>query len=178
MRKSGRLIAFVLWLVAAPALAHGPTPKKVEETVTIAADAARVWAVIADFGALAAWHPMVASSEAGDGNQGGSERIVALKSGGTITDSLDSYDAGAMSYSYRLLKENVEAFPVSFYSAEISVAPAGDGAARVTWVGRFYRGDTGNFPADGLDDEAAVAAMTGFFQSGLAGLKQRVESRP
>lgn len=178
MRKTGGIVAFVLWLIAAPVLAHGPTPKKVEETVTVAADAARVWAVVADFGALAAWHPMVASSDASNGNQSGSERTVTLKSGGTITDSLDSYDAGAMSYAYRLLKENVEVFPVSFYSAEISVAPAGDGTARVTWIGRFYRGDTGNFPPEGLDDEAAIAAMTGFFQSGLAGLKQRAEGRP
>ena len=49
--------------------------------------------------------------------------------------------------------------------------------AEVTWIGRFFRADTGNFPPDHLNDEAAVKAMTGFMQEGLKGLKAKVEGK-
>ena len=45
------------------------------------------------------------------------------------------------------------------------------------WLGRFYRADTGNYPPDDLNDEAAMNAMKMFFKMGLAALKQKVESR-
>ena len=156
------------------AFAHGPTPQKIEETVSINASPAAVWKTIKDFSAISKWHAGVAKSEGEGGNGVGATRTVTLDGGGTITDSLDEYNDAEKFYGYRLAKENVEAFPVSFYSAVLTVKPAGQGS-EVEWVGRFYRGDTGNFPPDNLNDEAATAAMTKFFQDGLASLKAKVE---
>jgi mxaD protein len=160
----------------APAAAHGPTPKKVEETIEIAAPPAAVWDILKDFGAIAGWHPLVEASEGKGGNVAGGERTVTLKSGGVLTDSLDDYQDGAMTYGYRLAKENTDAFPVSFYSATLAVIPAGSGS-KVDWVGRFYRADTSNFPPEDKNDDAAIAAMTNFLQEGLKGLKAKAEGK-
>ena len=45
-------------LLSLPASAHGPTRKKVSETVTISAAPERVWAVIGNFQDMS-WHPAV-----------------------------------------------------------------------------------------------------------------------
>lgn len=170
------LCALALSLAAATAgLAHGPTPQKAEEKITIAAPPAEVWAALKEFGDVS-WNPAITKVEASGGNEAGATRTITLKNGGALVEGLDEYNDGGMSYGYRLSTENVEAFPVSFYSATIAVTPSGDGS-EVTWIGRFYRADTSNFPPDHLNDEAAVKAMTGFMQEGLAGLKAKIEGK-
>lgn len=172
MKKLLALTPLLLGL--STALAHGPTPQTVTERIEIAAPPAQVWSLVKDFNALQRWHPAVMGSQGG-GNSVGAEREVSLK-GGSITDSLDEYNAAAMSYTYRLAKENPETFPVSFYSATLTVKPAASGSA-VEWLGRFYRADTGNYPPENLNDEAAMNAMRTFFRMGLAGLKRKVETQ-
>ena len=168
-----RILAVLLMMPIAPgALAHGPTPQSVEESVTIAASAAAVWMVVKDFANLD-WHPLVAACAGKDG-----ERTVTLKSGGTLVESLDEYQAGKRSYSYRLMREDIEAFPVSSYSATLVVASTGAATSEVTWSSHFYRGDTTNEPSDKLDDAAAFAAMKNFFSTGLRGLKEKAEAQP
>lgn len=172
-----KLLPTVAWLfVATPpsASAHGPTPQKVDETVTIKASPAAVWKVVRDFGGLSGWHAAVAASIGDGGTAIGATRTFKLKSGGELVDSLDEFDDAAKSYSYRLAKENVEAFPVSFYSDTLTVKATGDGS-KVEWIGRFYRGDTGNYPSETQDDAAAEAAMRKFFRAGLESLKARFE---
>jgi mxaD protein len=171
MRK---LLALAILVWSVPAFAHGPTPQTVTEIVEIAAPADRVWAMVKDFAGLQRWHPGVLSCEGG-GNTTGAERQVFLK-GGSITDSLDEYNAEGMNYTYRLAKENPEVMPVSFYSATLTVKPMPGGTV-VEWLGRFYRADTGNYPPENLNDETAYNAMTTFFKMGLASLKQKVEGQ-
>jgi mxaD protein len=168
---------FLSGLGAFGALAHGPTPKKVEESIEIAAPPAAVWAVAKDFAKIADWHPLVSESKGEGGNAAGGTRDVTLKSGGVLSDGLDEYDDKGMMYGYRLAKEDVDAFPVSFYSATLSIAPGADGGSTASWVGRFYRADTSNFPPEDKNDEAAIAAMTEFLQEGLKGLKAKAEAK-
>ncbi len=163
-----------LGIAPPPASAHGPTPQKAEEKITIAAPPAAVWKAVQNFADLAAWHPGVERSTGG--NEPGAEREVTLKSGGVIVDGLDEFNAGEMFYRYRLAKENVAAFPVSSYFAKLAVKPADGGGSEVEWMGRFYRGDTSNFPPENLNDEAAKAAMDKFFREGLDGLKAKLEA--
>lgn len=155
-----------------PATAHGPTPQKADESIAIPARPDQVWKLVGEFGAIATWHPLVKEAKATGGNAAGAERVLRLEKG-EITEGLDEYDAEAHRISYRLSKENIEALPVSFYTATIEVLPAGDGS-EVKWGARFYRGDTSNFPPDELNDEAAIAAMNDFIRQGLQGVKAKV----
>lgn len=169
-----RFLAFatVVALSPLPALAHGPTPQKVEQKAAIAAEPAKVWAIVKEFGGLQAWHPGVAKAAAN-----GSERTVTLKAGGSeLVESLDETDDARMTLGYRLTSEGNEALPVGSYSATITVA-AKDGGSEVTWQGRAYRLDTSNEPPEDKSDAAAVNALTEFFKTGLDGLKAKAEAK-
>ena len=63
------------------------------------------------------------------------------------------------------------ALPVSTYTSTLSVKAGPNGDAVVEWRGAFYRGYPGNNPPPDQNDEAAVKAITGVYQSGLANLK-------
>ena len=45
------------------------------------------------------------------------------------------------------------------------------------WRGAFYRGYLNNDPPAELNDEAAVAAVSGVYRAGLEALKKRLEAR-
>jgi carbon monoxide dehydrogenase subunit G len=162
--------AFVAW----PAQAHGPTRQKVVETITINAPAATVWARIKNFDALKDWHPAVATSPADKGNVEGSVRQVGLKGGGALVETLERYDDTAMRYSYRA--KDGGALPVTNYTSTVSVSGSG-ATSTVEWRGAFYRAYPNNDPPPEKNDEAAVKAVTGVYQSGLANLKKLVEGK-
>ncbi|ODR95734.1 MxaD protein [Methyloceanibacter stevinii] len=168
------LHAFLL-LGAASAAAHGPTPQKVEEGIAIAAPPAKVWDLVKNFDSLVSWNPLVETSMGTGGNEAGAERTVVLRDGGQLKDSLDEYVEEEMSYSYRLDTPDIEAFPVSFYSATLAVKPGADGGSEVTWDARLYRADTGNFPSEEQNDAAAIEAVTKFYKAGLEELKKKAE---
>lgn len=168
------LAAPVTAVSVTPVLAHGPTPQKVDQSVTIAAKPEAVWKVVGTFAAIDTWHPDVAKSEAVDGNAAGGRRKVTLKNGGTLDEGLDEMNDKTFTYSYRLSDADLKALPVSSYSATVTVTPDGAGS-KVAWLGRFYRGDTGNEPPEELSDAAGKAAMNAYFANGLKGLKAKVE---
>ncbi|MDO9381767.1 MAG: SRPBCC family protein [Hyphomicrobiaceae bacterium] len=176
LTKQALLLLAGLMFGAGMAAAHGPTPQKGEEKIIIAAPPDKVWAVIKEFGSFAEWNPAVTKCVAEGGNAAGATRVITLKNGGELTEGLDEYDDKAKMYAYRLSKENIEVFPVSFYSATITVKPAGDGS-EVEWVGRFYRADTNNEPPENFNDAAAVKAMQDFMKAGLEGLKAKAEGK-
>jgi mxaD protein len=157
-----------------PASAHGPTPHRITETVDVQASPDTVWKLVGDFAGFAAWNPQVLKVGTAQHDEADSTRHVTLKNGAELVDSMDFYDAANMTYGYRLMNEDVQKFPVSFYSATITVRPAGKGS-QVEWVGNFYRADTQNEPPPGQDDEAAEKVMQDFLRSGLDGLKAKFE---
>ncbi len=157
------------------ALAHGPTRQKVTESITIDAPAAAVWARIHNFDALKDWHPAVADSPADKGNAEGSVRQLTLKGGGALTETLESHDEAKMRTSYRATDGG--ALPVTNYTATLSVRADGEQKSIVEWRGAFYRGYRNNDPPPEQNDEAAVRAITGVYQSGLANLKKLAEGR-
>lgn len=172
---SRRLALAALTLIAPGlALAHGPTRQKASEKITIDAPADAVWAAIKDFDALAKWHPAVEASPADKGNEVGSVRQIKLKGGGALTESLERYNAEGRSYSYRA--KDGGALPVTNYTSTITVTGEGNHSI-VEWRGAFYRGHPNNDPPPDQNDEAAVAAITGVYQAGLANLKKLVEKK-
>ncbi|EMR12414.1 MxaD protein [Methylophaga lonarensis MPL] len=155
-------------ILASNVYAHGPTPQRVDEQLVLSADIDDVWQVVADFSSIGDWHPQVTVVEMTDDTT----RVISIEGQqGTITESLDESDAERRYISFRLLREDITVIPVSFYSIAIQLE-AVDAGTEVTWRGRFYRGDTGNFPPENLSDAAAVEAMTAYARNGLEGLQQ------
>lgn len=175
-----RLTVGALLVCSTAALAHGPTPQKAQESIHIDAPPAEVWQIVGDVSALADWQPALSAVHPSKNHDGiadetGAERVLVFADGGgEVTESVDEYDPERRYMGYRLLREDPSVFPVSFYTATIEVKVA-DGGSEVVWKARFYRGDTGNFPEEGQTDEAAQAAIHGFFRNGLEALKTRVE---
>jgi mxaD protein len=171
------MCAITAILIASPALAHGPTPIKVDESILIAAEPKAVWAVGGKFDSIANWHPGVASVKAKGGDAVGAEREITLRKGGVLKEGLDEYEPSSFKYSYRMSDPNLEALPISSYSTTFVITPAAGGGSEVHWYGRLYRGDTGNEPPENLNDDAARAAMSDFLHVGLQGLKMKVEGK-
>lgn len=153
-------------------MAHGPTPQKIDEKVVISAPVDAVWNKVSNFGSIAEWHPMVENVDVPEEGT----RVLTLKDKGKITESLDDMNVEAHTLSYRLYEEDIEVFPVSFYSVSIELAESAEGT-EMSWKGRFYRADTGNFPPEHYSDDAAVAAMTEFATTGMTSLKSQLEGQ-
>lgn len=156
--------------------AHGPTPQKANEEITIAAKPDQVWAVIKKFAEISSWHTGLAKSAGEGGEVAGASRTMTLKSGGDLVEGLDEVDEAKMQITYRLSKENIEAFPVGSYTASMKVMADGEGS-KIEWSSRLYRADTTNEPPENRNDAAALKAMSDFFKQGLEGLKAKLEAK-
>ena len=177
MKKILALLA--LSLVATTAAAHGPTPQKVEKSITIKADPAKVWALVKDFGNMQKWHPAVVTDKVTQKKDENGDmatfRALALKGGGVINEKLRSIDDAGMKLKYEIVDSPL---PLTDYNSTITVAKGeAAGETTVTWVGRFYRLYKLNPPIPaGQDDATAVASVTGIYDAGLANLKKVAES--
>ncbi|MDY0055507.1 MAG: SRPBCC family protein [Methyloversatilis sp.] len=172
MKATLSMLSFAL--IAPLAQAHGPTPQKIDESVTIAAPPDKVWAVVGDFAGIAGWNPSIAESSADKGNDAGSTRTLKLDKG-SVTEQLDDYDAAGMTMNYRSGDANPAVLPVSSYSGRLTVKAEGSGS-KLSWQARGYRADTGNEPPPGMDDESAVKALRALMRPGLDAVKAKLEA--
>ena len=174
MRHLKFLLLMVGLILPAVALAHGPTRQKVTLTTEVAAAPAEVWAVVGNFQDMS-WHPAVHATAGEGGNDIDATRLLTLgaEDGPTISEVLYKYSAEKMSYSYRITEVLVEVLPVTNYSSHLTVKPLDAGGSLIEWRGAFYRGYPNNDPPPELNDEAAVAAVTGVYQAGLDALAER-----
>lgn len=157
-----------------PVDAHGPSRQKVTKSVEINAPADKVWKIVGNFQDLN-WHPAVEKTEGTGGNDAGAKRTLTLKGGGQIHEALVKHDAEARMMKYEITDVDVKVLPVKNYSSSIIVE--GDGNKSVlTWKGAFYRGYMNNDPPPELNDEAAVKAVTGVYEAGLAAAKEAAEA--
>ncbi|CAG0971789.1 mxaD protein [Methylophilaceae bacterium] len=173
MKKIFALLA--LAVLPLTAFAHGPSPQKVDKSVVIKAEPAKVWALVKDFGNMHKWHPAVASTKLEKKGED-TYRLLTLKSGGTIYEKLRGADDDAMKLRYEIV-EGV--LPVADYNSFITVKPGpGAGETTVNWVGRFYRVYKLNPPIPaGQDDESALNAVNGVYDAGLENLKKVAEGK-
>ena len=143
-------------------------------TTEVAADPAEVWAAIGDFQDMS-WHPVVHSSTGENGNAIDATRVLTLEAEGgpTISEVLYKFSDEKMSYSYRITEVLVEVLPVTNYSSHLTVKPRDGGGSLIEWRGAFYRGYPNNDPPPELNDEAAIAAVSGVYQAGLDALVEK-----
>jgi len=160
------VVALLTALIATSAQAHGPTPRKTDESVLIKASPVSIWKKITAPCSIASWHPEVAACEIITDKQ----HKITLKNGKSIIEEIDEMADTDMTLSYRLTGEiDMAALPVSSLNGRIRLK-AEDGGVRVSWMARYYRAFTGNEPPEGQNDEAAQAAIDTFVKTGLANL--------
>lgn len=157
--------------------AHGPSRQKVVLEIKLDATPDEVWAVIGNFQDMS-WHPVVANTAGMGDNDPEATRTLTLKAPGdpAIAELLDKYSAEKRSYSYRITGVDVAVLPVTNYSSHLTVKDD-NGKATVEWRGAFYRGFPNNDPPENLNDEAALAAVTGVYQAGLDALAEKFGRR-
>lgn len=174
MNRRLLLAATTALLVPGLGWAHGPTRQKVTLSAEVAASPEEVWAVVGNFDDMS-WHPAVFATEGTGGNAIDATRVLTLgqEGGPTINEILYKYSEDKMSYSYRITEVAVEVLPVTNYSSHLTVKPRDGGGSIIEWRGAFYRGYPNNDPPAELNDEAAVAAVTGVYQAGLDALIER-----
>lgn len=164
------LALFAALMLPLTAAAHGPTPLKSDQTVTIKAPAAKVWALVSDFGAMEKWHPAVKSTKLE-----GAQRTLTLQNGGTIVEKLVHKKDDDKELKYEIVSGVI---PVSGYTSRINVKDLGNGETEVRWFGRYYRKYVLNPPIPaGEDDESAQKAIDGIYKDGLANLKKISEGK-
>ncbi|WP_336486945.1 SRPBCC family protein [Methylobacterium nigriterrae] len=173
MKMLALATAAALAVVSFSAEAHGPTRRKIQESVEINAPADKVWSVIGNFQDMS-WLPPVEKTEGKGGNDPKATRTLTLKGGATVEEELSKYSAEKKSYSYRIDKVDVKTLPVNDYSSTIEVEDEG-GKSKVTWKGAFYRGYMNNDPPPELNDENSEKAVRGLYRTGLDALKAKVE---
>ena len=156
---------------------HGPTRQKLKESVTINAKPEDVWNIIKDFGKINTWHPSISKVDSDSKNESGSIRTIyySPKNNTPIKQKLENYNAEKMMYKTSITEVDIKSFPVSTYTANISVKGNDDGTSTVLWKGAFYRAYVNNDPPPELNEVAAIKAVKEFFQVGLNNLKKKLE---
>ncbi len=178
MRFFAFAVAGAVALASTAAMAHGPVRLKLELEKTVNATPDEVWALIGKFEDMS-WHPAVASTEiTGDGSVDQpekSQRVLHLKAEAgdpTITEILSKWQPDKRCYAYRIEKVDLAVLPVTNYGSTLCVKDAG-GKAEIVWKGGFYRGDPNGQPPANLNDDAAIAAVTGIYEAGLNALVEK-----
>jgi len=166
------LIISFLNLTITDVFSHGPTRQKIKESITINAKPEDVWNVIKDFGKIDIWHPSISKVESD-----GKIRTIyySPRNNTPIKQKLESYNAEKMMYKTSITEVDIKSFPVSTYTANISVKENDDGTSTVLWKGAFYRAYLNNDPPPELNEAAAINVVKEFFQAGLNNLKTKLE---
>lgn len=169
-----RAVVVVSLLLVSPALAHGPTRQKIDETVVINASPDKVWAIIQNFHDMS-WDPEVVSTDGTGDNTVNAVRTLHMKNGGELTQTLEGYKPDKHSYSIFMPHNDPKVLAVADFSSQISVADADGGKSTVEYRAAGYRGDPNGDPPEALNDASAVKAMHDYVVTALAGLKAKVE---
>lgn len=97
------LLALPIAMLAAPVTAQAAGKVSVAMSVEVAAAPADVWKTIGGFDRLQDWHPAVESTTMnGSPTTPGSSRVLHLKGGGEIHETLTSYSDSLMRYTYKI----------------------------------------------------------------------------
>ena len=125
---------------------------QVSHRMELSAPADDVWPLLADFGAIGRFSPMIVTCTT-EGAEGVGQRRILTLDDGTITISrLEAIDHAARTLSYRILETRL---PLSDYTSTMEVLENGTASCTVVWTSQFR-------PSDATLEEA-----TAFLDKGL-----------
>lgn len=169
-----KFLYFMLALLTSFQLfAHGPTPQKVQESITVNSSVEKTWAFVKQFESIHIWHPSVKETKI-EKKGDDTFRILTLEGGGILEEKLRSVDEDLKKIKWEITKGEV---PFTDFNAYLIVSKgANENESVIQWTARFYRLYKLNPPIpEGQDDATAKAAVQGIVDSGLKGLKETIE---
>ncbi len=144
---------------------------RVYTSSVIDAGADAVWAVIRDFNALPAWHPLIADSRIENSQPSdrvGCVRAFRMRDGGFIREQLLSLSDYDYQCTYSILESPM---PITGYVATLKLSPVTDG-------GRTFAEWSAEFDCEpARERELAQSIGQGVFQAGFDALKTRFGRR-
>lgn len=164
------LIKAVLIALAAATFTISPAEAaptvKVSRTLVVHAAPDQTFDAIKDFGGWQSWHPAIEKTDikSGGANKVGTVRVLSLKGGGTITETLTAFSARGKSYSYRI---DESPLPVTNYRSTLAVKSGKAGGSTLTWSSTFKA-------KQGVTDAEAKKAIEGVYDTGLDNLKTQL----
>ena len=166
LKRALVLAAFALPVVSIAAIDE---TLRIRETIEINAPADKVWAHAGNFADMS-WHPAVAKTtlSSGTANAAGAQRVLVLKDGGTIHETLTEFDDASHVLKYTITES---VLPLREYDSTLQVQAVGEGKTKVTWKSMFKRKDPAHEPKVGEDDKTARDTVTSIYQGGLQHLK-------
>ena len=163
--------ALILAAVALPMVSIAAIDEtlRIRETIEINAPADKVWARAGNFADMS-WHPAVAKTTLASGapNAAGAQRVLVLKDGGSIHETLTEFDDANHVLKYTITES---VLPLREYDSTLQVQAVGEGKTKVTWKSMFKRKDPAHEPKAGEDDKTARDTVTSIYQTGLQQLK-------
>lgn len=142
---------------------EGGRMAKVHESIKLYTPAERVWEVIGDFGAVADWHPLVRSCDEDWEGTMQLRRLGLPDQDEPLVERLLEHDDAERRYTYSIVSGPM---PLADYVGTIHVNRDDAGSCTVEWSGEFR--------ADGISDEEAVALVQRIYRAGLEHLKYRL----
>jgi hypothetical protein len=135
---------------------------KVEVSESVAAPAAKVWALLRDFGGIAKWAGPMLQNVAVEGSGVGAVRRAGLPGGLSLSERLEAFDDRARELSYSIVEKSP--IPVKNYLATMKVVESGPNACRLDW--------SSSFEPDGATEEQAQKMIRGVYTNGIAGIRK------
>jgi uncharacterized membrane protein len=141
----------------------------VEASRIIHAPVDRLWAKVANFNNLPAWHPDVTESRlegvGATGDKPGDIRALRLRNGTIVRERLIAMDSAAHRYEYSVLDGQL---PLKNHLSSMSMRPLDAHTTEVTWKASF---EAAGAPADTL----AQGVRSNVLELGLQGLEEKVK---
>lgn len=132
---------------------------QIRESIAIAADPDRVWALAGDVSAISTWVPAITESTAA-----GQERSCTTVDGGELQERIVERSDEERFYVYEITESPM---PVSSYRSILSVQ-GHDGHSHVGWTADFE-------PADDAQAAELKETFTQIYRDGLESLRARIE---
>ena len=140
----------------------------IQQSLVLSANANDVWSVVGDFDKINEWHPAVLTIEDDDDDEGHIRLLGLLGGTKKMKERLIELNEDDLTYSYTIEDGPL---PVQEFTGTVSVDASNEetGSSIFTWVAEFEPKDT--------TEEDATAIITGYFATGLKGLKKIFDER-
>jgi hypothetical protein len=135
---------------------------EVKVSERVAAPAAKVWALLGDFGGVAKWGGGMLESCRVEGSGVGAVRTIGLSGGGSIQERCEGYDEAGRALTYSIIGKSP--IPLRDYLSTCRVVETGPNECRVDWEGRFE--------PDGVPEDQAQGMVRGIYTGGIATVRK------